>query len=269
MLTKRFSLCQIKNREEQRSYIERNKNSKNYHLLLIEDSHEYHAAIHRSAYPSNSNLYLVKPHALPILKELITFKGWAIQFDRQYIKEVSVFDKTQAFKEGGIILQLTAAQFDEIATQFALIKEQILIQRSSFSAEIINYLLNAMLLRIYQFKEYSVKAQDNYTGSKQFKQFQLLLNNNFSSEHKPEFYARQLHVIKRTLANITKKCCGMTPHQMILEKLLREIERQLIKSEFQLKEVAMMFGFEEYSYFTRFFKNQKGISPSEFKKRFS
>jgi len=81
------------------------------------------------------------------------------------------------------------------------------------------------------------------------------------------FYANKLNVSARYLAQVTKRICGKTPKMIIDEILIEEIERQLTTTEKTIQEIAYEFGFSSQAHFTKYFKKQKGIPPTKFRKQ--
>ena len=55
--------------------------------------------------------------------------------------------------------------------------------------------------------------------------------------------------------------------QLINSRILLEIKRQLLENEKTVSEIAFSVGFDELSYFSRFFRRMEGISPVEFRER--
>lgn len=92
-----------------------------------------------------------------------------------------------------------------------------------------------------------------------------LIDSNFITERETEFYASSLGSTNRRLNAICKKGTGKTVKQHILERLLLEARREIRLSRKSMKEIAFDLGFNEAAYFTRFFKEQTGVTPSEFK----
>ncbi|MFP7654437.1 helix-turn-helix domain-containing protein [Chryseobacterium proteolyticum] len=52
---------------------------------------------------------------------------------------------------------------------------------------------------------------------------------------------------------------------MIAQRLLLEAKRELSFGALTVKEVAFRLGFNDSSYFSRFFKKHSGYSPEQFK----
>lgn len=79
------------------------------------------------------------------------------------------------------------------------------------------------------------------------------------------FYAEQLNVTTRYLAQVTRKISGKTPKNLIDEHILRHAEVMLKGSDCPVQEVADSLGFSSQAHFSKFFKKMKGITPSEFR----
>ena len=80
------------------------------------------------------------------------------------------------------------------------------------------------------------------------------------------FYADLLNVSSRYLAQVTRRISGKSPKAIIDDYLIHEIELQLKSTDNTVQEIAYRFGFSSQAHFTKFFKKQKGVSPTEFRK---
>lgn len=81
------------------------------------------------------------------------------------------------------------------------------------------------------------------------------------------FYADQLNVSSRYLAQVTRRISGKTPKAVIDEYILHEIETDLSTTTRSVQEIAYATGFSSQAHLTHFFKKMKGITPSLYRKR--
>lgn len=89
-------------------------------------------------------------------------------------------------------------------------------------------------------------------------------------EHKEVgFYAPKLLISEKAANEMSKKVIGKTIKQLIHERLILEIKREIAADLLSFKEIANKLGFNEPSYFSRFFKNQTGFTPEEYKTHFN
>ena len=98
------------------------------------------------------------------------------------------------------------------------------------------------------------------------RQFNLMVENHYRTEHEVKFYAFKLNKSPKTLSNYFALYNHKTPLQIIQERIILEAKRLFYYTEKTSKEIAYDLGFEEAAHFSRFFKNLTKQSPSEFKK---
>ena len=67
--------------------------------------------------------------------------------------------------------------------------------------------------------------------------------------------------------NIFKSIVGVTPKKYILDKRLNYAKKLLIETNNSVEEISQLSGFNYYSRFSLFFKEETGISPSEYRKK--
>lgn len=95
--------------------------------------------------------------------------------------------------------------------------------------------------------------------------FQSLLEQHFRAEKWPSFYAEKLHITLKHLNRICNEILGKTATEVIAERVILEIKRMLADKQLPVNEIANDLGYQDYSYFSRFFKKQTGISPTDFR----
>ncbi|MEN2415501.1 helix-turn-helix domain-containing protein [Flavobacterium mesophilum] len=95
--------------------------------------------------------------------------------------------------------------------------------------------------------------------------FESLLEEYFRTEKLPSFYAEKLNITLKHLNRICNEILQKTATEVITDRVVLEIKRMLIDKQLAVNEVAFKVGYEDYSYFSRFFKKQTGMSPTEFR----
>ncbi len=125
-------------------------------------------------------------------------------------------------------------------------------------------------LRMAQdFINVELARESNLQGrsSELFNQFISQVNNFCRTYSDVRFYAEQLNVSGRYLAQVTRRMSGKTPKAIIDEYIVKEIERELSTTTHTVQEIAHRFGFSSQAHLSKFFKKMRGITPSEFRRK--
>lgn len=97
------------------------------------------------------------------------------------------------------------------------------------------------------------------------RQFNLLVEQHFTSKHQVQDYAQLLYKSPKTLSNLFGKYSDKTPLQVIRERIALEAKRLLRYSDKPISEIGYELGFMEGAHFSRFFKKMSGQSASQFR----
>lgn len=97
------------------------------------------------------------------------------------------------------------------------------------------------------------------------RQYNLLVEKNYKTQHRVKFYAEQLNRSPKTLANFFALYNNKSPLAVIQDRVALEAKRLLIYTDKSSKEIAYELGFEDASNFSNFFKKMMSVSPSEFR----
>lgn len=96
--------------------------------------------------------------------------------------------------------------------------------------------------------------------------FRMMVEQQYAHYHQVQDYASQLNVSPKYLGRCVADSTQLSPLQIINDRILLEAKRQLHYSTLSVKEIAFNLGFEDPSYFVKFFKRLTGKLPGEFRK---
>lgn len=105
-------------------------------------------------------------------------------------------------------------------------------------------------------------------AQQRFEDLSTLLETHFVSHKKVSHYADMLHISTYQLNAITKEIVGKTCSELIADYCILESKRHLLATPAQVSQIASTLGFEDMSYFIRFFKKHTGYTPEAFRKKF-
>lgn len=92
-----------------------------------------------------------------------------------------------------------------------------------------------------------------------------LVMQQYRKEHRVSAYAGQLGVPLNRLCIIVKKHIHMTALQFIDRMIILDAKFLLKSSKEQIKQIAVTLGFQNNSFFTKYFKKHTGLSPLEYR----
>lgn len=95
--------------------------------------------------------------------------------------------------------------------------------------------------------------------------FEKLVDENFATEHYPKFYADKLAITANYLNFVCRTYSGKKAGEIIRNRIILEAKRLLVNSELSISQISFLLGFDDNSYFTKFFRTFSGNSPSEFR----
>ncbi len=134
------------------------------------------------------------------------------------------------------------------------------------------HILRAILYEVLMLLEraYKEAMQSDDLLSRQTNQhindFIQLVDKHFKLNRSIQFYADQLCISSNYLNELTKKIIGINAKQYIQNKVVLEAKRLLNYTTYSVSEIAYSLNYNNPSYFIRFFHNQAGITPSEYRK---
>ena len=105
-------------------------------------------------------------------------------------------------------------------------------------------------------------------SQERLEELQDLLEKNIITKKQVSQYADMLHLTIYQLNAITKETLGKTCSQLINEHILLEAKRHLLATTNQVNQIAYDLGYEDTSYFIRFFRKHTGYSPEAFRQNF-
>ncbi len=104
------------------------------------------------------------------------------------------------------------------------------------------------------------------TRSKEMcREFIKLVMSHYTTQRNVAFYAEQLGVTVSHFCSTIKKETGKTALEIITAIVLMDIKAQLKSTELPIKEIAFSLGFNNMSFFNRYFKRHTGMTPQEYR----
>lgn len=105
-------------------------------------------------------------------------------------------------------------------------------------------------------------------AQERFEEFLDHMHKHIITQKQVSRYADLMSLSTYQLNEITKAVVGKTSSELINEHIILEARRYLLATPNQVKDIADHLGYEDVSYFIRFFKKHTGLSPEAFRYNF-
>ena len=186
------------------------------------------------------------------------FKGYFIVFNESYIKADKVLLELFDFLDDEPFLDLDNSDADVARQLITLIQKH----QDTTSGEYQQSLIEALLHFVVQKKKSSQCHMS--INKKRFMTLRKLIEEHFVDEKQVSFYARQLDISVKRLDVITKEIASLSVSELIHKRIVLEAKRELSLGSKTVQDIATALGYNDPSYFSRFFKKHEGVAPSEF-----
>ena len=234
-----------------------------YELFFFQKGAGSHVIDFKSFNIESNAIHIVAPNQVHQVKRELDTNGFVMLFD---LKSLQASSQIERFLFDFICyhpLELNPI-FNNIDPEFLTFTfNKIWVAKSAalpLSNLEINQSIQLLLIECMKQLDRPKKGLDsNYTT------FRKLLMLNFKKWHKVKEYALELGVSERSLNDLVKSHTGKTSSQLIYDQLILEAKR-LLHTNLTVKETCFHLHFEDPSHFSKFFKNQTGMSPKDFQK---
>lgn len=184
-----------------------------------------------------------------------------------FLKKYNLMDAFVKSKEiGSSIVRLPGESSASIFEQFLQIEEDIRNEKDEYAGELITRIdvLKALISfnRACIAEDFGFKPEARY--NRKVIEIITYVNDNLGKDLSIDLLADRFYMSKYHMMRIFKNETGYSIHQYISEKRII-LARNLIISGMPATSACLECGFKDYSSFSRAFKNQLGMLPSEVK----
>jgi AraC family transcriptional activator of pobA len=116
------------------------------------------------------------------------------------------------------------------------------------------------ILRIYNIESDHLTSTYNH----KLKEFEILLEQFYKTEKSPSFYADKMAITLKHLNRICKNILNITITELITRRVILESKRIMVDKNRNIAQIADELGYSNYSYFSKLFKKNVGMTPTEF-----
>lgn len=238
-----------------------------YFILILKKGKGNHV-IDFTSYPIEDNcIFIMRPGQVHQLDLNASSTGYLMELNME-------FYRVQDRGTGQALRKATTKNFcrlpDESFNKLHAVVEGIYQEYNKAEAgynEIIRAQLDIFFIQFARNRESlsSLKTNGSTYEQERLEQFLELIENHYVSTKKVSDYADMLNLSSYQLSAITKGLLGKTPSELIDEHIILEAKRYLLGTADQVNQIAASLGYDDPSYFIRFFKKHSGSSPEAFR----
>lgn len=225
-------------------------------------------------------IFFIAKNQVHYFDESINYHGVLIHFNESFLiqkdSEVDFFLKYNLFNSPYQQPSCCVNQaVDQVLGEYiAQIKKELENKNEFGKEELLRTYLKAFLIQVQRRKN----EFENNSGDVAFvlndKRIQLvkfvnLIDENYNKGLTVSEYAGLMNISSRTLSELISQNLNKTPSQMIHERIVLEAQRLLLHSTLNVNQIGFRLGFDDPSYFVKYFKKYTKTSPSEFRKSIS
>lgn len=241
-----------------------------YFVLAVQQGSGMHE-IDFVPYPvSDHAVFILRPGQVHKLELTANTTGFLLELDLSFYQpNISIAEHRWKKATSKNYCAVEAARFQKLHAYLANIFQEYSLMQEGYIEAIKANLDLFFLEYIRQSKKLDsiAKSESGYIQER-FEELIRLLETNIVSKKNVADYADLLSLSPYQLNSIVKTSVGKTVSDLINEQIILEAKRLLIATPAQVKEIADQLGYEDPSYFIRFFKKHTGQSPDSFRKNF-
>ncbi len=195
--------------------------------------------------------------------------GWVVTVANSYLQEITA--RAPQFAEifaGGHCIEFPQADETYADVQRSIAKLEAEQRRSTLCRDIategllIDVLVN--VLRKVQDGEPG-PVLENRSAHEKYRRFIAMVEDNYGKNWSLDRFADALGTTVNRLRAICRDVSGESPVRILNNRIILEAKRSLTYTSMNVSEIAYRLGFEDPSYFSRFFRSRCGETPSQFK----
>ncbi|WP_185960480.1 helix-turn-helix domain-containing protein [Pedobacter westerhofensis] len=152
----------------------------------------------------------------------------------------------------------------ELGHLLVLLKRMQQLNEDEKNADVIKLYLTTLLAEMKQSSNFRLRI--NFPAHERLTmEFKKLINYHITKDKSVSFYAEKLNVTPNHLNKSVKTTLSRSASELIDEMLILEAKILMQKNNLSISEIAFKIGFEDLSYFGRFFKKHTAHTPTEYR----
>lgn len=241
-----------------------------FFILVLKDGEGKHEIDFTSYKVTASSVFFLRPGQVHQLELKAGSSGFLVEFNSEFYHPKDKSSKLRLRKASNKnYCHLELNRFNKLLVILSTILDEYIAREEGFE-DIIKSSLDIFFI---EYVRQSANPSDtsktaNSYSQERFEEYLELLDKNISTHKQVSEYTELMNLSSYQLNEITKSSIGKTASELINEHIILEAKRYLLATPNQIKDIADQLGYEDPSYFIRFFKKFTGLSPQTFRTNF-
>ncbi|MEP6611818.1 MAG: AraC family transcriptional regulator [Mucilaginibacter sp.] len=214
--------------------------------------------------------YFTVPHQVHLKEKSIPMIGKAVCFTDEFL----AIDENESLRQLPIIKNLHNSHELELTAENIVFIDDLLTameveytQKYDWSNGMLLAYLRVLLIYLSRLYNEQFRNEEPSADRMLLKRFRQLIDEQYAELHDVAAYASQLNISAGYLGEVIKQQSGKNAIELIHERVVLEAKRLLFHTNLSIKEISWQLGFEDASYFNRFFKRLITETPMQYRKQ--
>ncbi|MDP4265324.1 MAG: AraC family transcriptional regulator [Bacteroidota bacterium] len=241
-----------------------------YFILALQKGIGTHEIDFKSHPVLDNSVFFLRPGQVHQLMLKAGCTGYLVEFNAEFYQPVTKLS-IQRFRRAGSknFCKIDIDRFKKIYSILTYIFQEYNEKKEGYQ-DVINANLDIFFIELVRQSQNPKTISNNISSYKQerLEEFLELVEKHITSHKQVSQYTDLMNLSPYQLNEITKATLGKTSSELINEYIILEAKRYLMATPNQIKDIADHLGYEDVSYFIRFFRKHTGYSPEAFRHNF-
>ena len=239
-----------------------------YYVLALKKGAGTHAIDFASYNIADHTVFFIRPGQVHQLTLKAGSTGYLMAFNSDFYYAHDHASNQLLRKAGNVNLyQLDSAGMKKVLSILSYIWDEYANQQEGYQ-EVIKANLGILFIELVRQNTQVASGKTDSYAQQRLQDFTALLEKHIYTRKQVSQYADMLNLSSYQLNAVTKEVLGKTGSEIINEYIILESKRYLLATSSQVNQIAYQLGYEDVSYFIRFFKKHTGYSPEAFRTNF-
>lgn len=239
-----------------------------FYILVLENGKGHHEIDFRSYVVTDHTVFFMRPGQVHQIELKAGSTGYLIHFrDEFYLPQDQNAGRLLRKLSQLNHYELNADQFQKLMRVLMPTFQEYTDKQAQYQ-EVIKANMGIFFIELFRAQNNNPADQVSLYNQERLEQLLSLLERHVFSHKQVAEYAAMLNLSTYQLNAIVKTTLGKTCSELINEYLILEAKRYLLATSNQVNQIAYSLGYEDVSYFIRFFKKYTGHSPEAFRQNF-